>query len=188
MILFKKVKDKYGWFSNMSPHPVETFRTAEAYFQSLRFNDPAIVEAIKAEKSPMAAKMVAKKYLDKAIVQPRSPADIENMRATVGLKLKCHPDLVAKLLETSDEQIIEDVSARQNESGLFWGAARITEEAREYMERLGLPVYSEGGESWYGNNVLGKIWMEHRAQLAARELFTASPASFGEAALAALTK
>lgn len=162
MILFKKVAGRFGWMSNMSPHPVtqpkrpapdiflieegETFRTAEAYFQALRFTDRAIIEAIKAEKSPMAAKMVAKKHLDQAAVMPRSAQDLDNMRLTVGLKLKCHPALVQELLATGDEWIIEDVSSRPNVSGLFWGG---------YFQDNQL----------IGQNWLGQIWMEHRAAL-----------------------
>lgn len=197
MILFKKVAGRFGWMSNMSPHPVthinrgicqgeclsasdvgvvvagnpiayahpqcqrhnpvieegETFRTAEAYFQALRFTDRAIIDAIKVEKSPMAAKMVAKKHLDQAAVTPRSAQDLDNMRLTVGLKLKCHPALVQELLATGDEEIVEDVSSRPNVSGLFWGG---------YFGASPDALYER---VWFGQNWLGKIWMEHRSAL-----------------------
>jgi len=52
-IAFKKVREAYGWMSNMSPHPIQTWRTAEALFQALRFDDITVKLAIHNEKSPM---------------------------------------------------------------------------------------------------------------------------------------
>ena len=64
-ILIRKVKDLHGWLGNMSPYPIEfngkLYRTTEALFQALRFSDEEVIEAIRAEKSPMAAKFAAKR-------------------------------------------------------------------------------------------------------------------------------
>jgi ribA/ribD-fused uncharacterized protein len=147
VIAFRKVREAYGWLSNMSPHPVQGFRTAEALFQSLRFDDKDVIAAIRAEKSPMAAKMVAKKHADKFVVVPRSEQDLDIMRAVLRAKVLQHPDLLKALLETGDELIVEDCTARQNDSGLFWGAGR----------------QSDG--SWLGKNVLGVLWMRLRTAL-----------------------
>lgn len=141
MICFKKVREAYGWMSNMSPHPIGEFRTAEALFQALRFKDPEVIAAIKAQKSPMGAKMVAKKNADKMVVTPRSELDIRNMRIILGMKMGLYPELRDQLLATGEEEIIEDVTSRPNESGLFWG--KIPNGA--------------------GTNTLGKLWMELRA-------------------------
>lgn len=149
MILFKKVKEKFGWLSNMSPHPVDDYRTAEAFFQAMRFDNPAIQEEIKACKSPMAAKMVAKAHADKMTIEPRSDIDLHLMRMVVRRKLDQNPELRAELLETGDEHIVEDVSARPNESGLFWGAVPTADGLK--------------GENW-----LGRIWMDLRAELRAQ--------------------
>lgn len=119
MICFTKVKLPYGWLSNMSPHPVGGYRTAEALFQSCRFKDQKIRDAIAAEKSPMGAKMVAKKHAAQMDVVPRSEWDLKLMRMVLELKLDAHPDLKAALLATGDEEIIEDVTNRPNESGLY---------------------------------------------------------------------
>lgn len=51
------------------------------------------------------------------------------------------------LLDTGDELIVEDVSARPNESGIYWGAAKMPD------------------GTWHGNNQLGKLWMDIRTQL-----------------------
>lgn len=148
MILFRKVREEYGWLSNMSPHPVDGYRTAEALFQASRFEDTAIQEEIRACTSPMAAKMVAKRHAAKMAIHPRSNADLELMRSVVRRKLEAYPEMARRLLATEDTEIVEDVTARPNESGLFWGA-----------------VPTDNGLR--GENHLGRIWMVLRAELKA---------------------
>ena len=63
VIAFTKVKLPFGWLGNMSPHPIifwdKEWRTAEALFQAGRFvTDDPIREEIRAEASPMSAKMI----------------------------------------------------------------------------------------------------------------------------------
>lgn len=147
VIVFKKVKEEHGWLSNMSPHPVKGYRTAEAFFQASRFEGhPEIQKEIRECRSPMSAKMTAKKYLDKATIQPRSVLDVSLMEHVVEDKLKANPELVELLLATGDREIIEDVTNRPNESGLFWGKAW-------------------DGQTWKGENHLGKIWMAVRERI-----------------------
>lgn len=146
-IAFRKVREPFGWMSNMSPHPIGEWRTAEALFQAMRFTDPAIREEIRAERSPMGAKMVAKKHAAKMDVVPRSSTDLTLMKAVLLLKIQAHPELKDQLLATGFEEIVEDVTARPNESGLFWGAAK-----------------GPDGQ-WHGTNTLGKMWMELREAL-----------------------
>lgn len=147
---FTKVALPYGWLGNMSPHPVQfegqEWRTAEALFQSLRFQDPEIREEIRSQKSPMGAKFVAKKHRSKMQVQPLSNQDLENMRRCVRLKLEFNPQLVDLLKETQDLLIYEDVSSRMRGNNLFWGAS-----------------FQEG--ELIGENQLGKIWMQIRSSL-----------------------
>jgi predicted NAD-dependent protein-ADP-ribosyltransferase YbiA (DUF1768 family) len=130
-IIIRKVKDEYGWLGNMSPFPVEhlgnLWRTSEALFQALRFDDAAIRAKIRDQKSPMSAKMAAKKHRAEMIVEPMSAADLENMRLCLRLKVDQHSELREMLLQTGDALIIEDCSNRQRGSGLFWGAALIGE-------------------------------------------------------------
>ena len=149
-VLIRKVKETHGWLGNMSPYPVEhegkQFRTTEALFQSLRFEDEEVVEEIRAEKSPMAAKFVAKRNKERMVIEPCGEKDIENMRVCLRIKLSQHPELQELLLATEDEDIVEDCSKRKRGSGLFWGAA---------LE----------GDVWEGQNWLGTLWMELRANL-----------------------
>jgi ribA/ribD-fused uncharacterized protein len=150
IIAFTKVALPYGWLGNMAPYPVthggKTWRTAEALFQALRFEDESIREAIRQETSPMAAKFVAKKHKAAMVVEPMGAADLDNMRLVLRLKLQAHPALRRQLLATGEARIVEDCSRRPHGSGLFWGAA-----------------LREG--RWVGENWLGRLWEEWRASL-----------------------
>jgi predicted NAD-dependent protein-ADP-ribosyltransferase YbiA (DUF1768 family) len=149
MILIRKVADDYGWLGNMSPYPLEwqnkAFRTTEALFQCLRFQDEFSIEEIRKQKSPMAAKMIAKRHKANMVVVPMGLKDLNNMNLVLGLKVEQHPVIEKQLIETGDEEILEDCSKRARGSGLFWGAA-----------------LKDG--QWQGENWLGKLWMKVRAE------------------------
>jgi len=152
-ISFTKVALPFGWLGNMSPYPVEyqgkTWKTTEALFQALRFNDEDLREEIRKEPSPMGAKLKAKGFVkkfgeSKMCVDPLSKKDLDNMRMCVRLKIDQHPYLLKQLLDTKDLPIYEDVSSRgKRGSNLFWGAL-------------------QENVIWVGNNHLGKIWEEIR--------------------------
>jgi predicted NAD-dependent protein-ADP-ribosyltransferase YbiA (DUF1768 family) len=150
VITFTKVRLPNGWLGNMAPFPVKhedlVYPTTEALFQALRFDDKGIREAIRSHKSPMAAKMTAKANANRMVVTRLSNLDIDNMRLCLKLKLEQHPALVPLLLETKQATIVEDASSRRGGSALFWGAAKV-------------------GETWVGENQLGKLWMERRIAL-----------------------
>lgn len=151
-IAFTKVALPYGWLGNMSPHPVtydrQEWRTTEALFQALRFpENPTIQEAIRREKSPMTAKMVAKRNRGDMTVEAGSEKDLANMRLVLRLKIEQHPALRKALLETGDATIIEDCTSRR---ASIWGARRV-------------------GDKWEGQNLLGQLWMELRQQLRENE-------------------
>lgn len=151
IVAFRRVKDAYGWMSNMSSHRVvhdgETYPSAEALFQSLRFDDPALRAEIRACRNPLAAKHKAYAHMDRMAITPRGAQDLEQMRLTLRLKLDQHPELHVELLSTGAALIIEDCTRRPQGSGLFWGAA----------------LQGDGG--WSGENWLGKLWMEQRTRL-----------------------
>ena len=150
VISFTKVALPYGWLGNMSPYKVrhngKVWLTVEALFQSLRFEDDVICEDIRSQKSPMGAKMKAKKFKDKMIVVPMSEKDIENMKMCVKLKIEQNPVIKTKLLITKEFEIIEDIGTRNGERHYFWGAKK------------------ENG-NWIGTNMMGKIWMQLREEL-----------------------
>jgi len=142
-IAFRKVNEPYGWMGNMSPYPIEYegkhYHTAEHLFQVLRLPEDHLgCEDIRMEKSPMSAKMKAKKYKQFFITIPRSQEDCENMALVVALKLEQHPELIENLLATGSEYIVEDTT---NRGAKFWGAVRVNR------------------DRWEGKNMLGHIWM-----------------------------
>lgn len=148
VIAFTKVALPYGWLGNMSPFPIEfngkVWRTSEALFQALRFNDEEIQELIRAEKSPMGAKFIMKANSEHLKVEKHSPKDVMNMKRCLQIKLNQHQHLIQELLDTGDTQIIEDVTKRgANAGNLFWGAMLVDGE-------------------WVGENKLGELWMSLR--------------------------
>jgi ribA/ribD-fused uncharacterized protein len=150
-ISFTKVKLPFGWLGNMSPFPIEhedlVWPSSEALFQGLRFQDPEIKEEIRSQKSPMTAKMIAKKHHKLAAFDPLGEEDLANMRLCLRLKVDQHPQVKKDLLETGDARIIEDVTSRgRRGSNLFWGAIK-------------------NGSEWEGQNWLGRLWMELRDEL-----------------------
>lgn len=149
-ISFTKTKLPYGWLGNMFAAPItydgQIWRTSEALFQALRFEDVTIREMIRNKPSPMWAKILGKKYKTKMVVEPMSIEDLENMRLCLRLKFDQHPDLREQLLRTGDHFIFEDVSRRKGDRHKFWGAV----------------LTNDGLE---GQNMTGKLLMELREEL-----------------------
>ena len=151
-ISFTKTELPYGWLGNMFAAPItyqgQIWRTCEALFQALRFEDVTIREMIRNEKSPMAAKMVAKRkeYMTKRVVEPMSMEDIDNMMLCLRIKFDQHRGLRDKLLKTKDNIIFEDVSARNRARHKFWGTVKTDRKLD-------------------GNNMLGKLLMELRVEI-----------------------
>lgn len=153
-ILIRKVADETGWLSCMSPHPVTkdnfVYKTCEALFQTERFTGhPEIQKIIRDEKSPMGAKMKARKnknLLNRGEKWDEAPQDLELMKECFKLKLEQHPELKDKLIATGNAKIIEDCTSHDRESARFWGM-----------------VYKEG--KWQGENKLGQIWMDLRGEI-----------------------
>ncbi len=159
-VIIRGVKEDYGWLGNMSPHKIMyengCWLTAEALFQALRYpmgavNDKGenIRELIRGQKSPMAAKMMSKKYMDNRNITPMGDEDLDNMRMVLRLKFKQihNTPLERDLLETGDKFILEDCSKRPTVSGRFWGAQRVAD---------GI---------WKGTNKLGQLLMELRTEI-----------------------
>jgi N-glycosidase YbiA len=154
VITITRVKDRYGWLSCMSPHPVyhngAQYRTCEALFQCLRFQEyPEIQEEIKACLSPMGAKMIARREREKlgrGIFWDQAEDDIDRMKLCLRLKFEQHPELQRQLIETGETEIIEDCTTHDRESARFWGAVKV-------------------GNRWIGANRLGKLLMEIREEM-----------------------
>ena len=149
-IIIGKVKDEGGCWGNMANFPVThegiQWRSTEALFQAMRFEDKAIRELIRMEKSPMGAKMKAKANVKSMTVEQLSERDLDNMRFVLRLKIEQHPELKQQLIDSEDAFIVENCTNRPHGSGLFWGSA-----------------FKDG--QWTGQNWLGKLWMELRNEV-----------------------
>lgn len=153
-IRITKVNSPGGWLHCMSPHSIVyngiVFRTTEALFQYLRFdNYPDIQSEIIRQKSPMAAKMIARKHrtlLNRGDKWDQSDDDLPRMKMCMQLKLEQHTELMDLLVSTGDAEIIEDCTTHDRESARFWGAVN-------------------KNEKWIGQNILGKLWMEIRSTI-----------------------
>lgn len=140
-IVFCRVDDPYGYFSNFSPHPIfldeTTWPTVEHYFQSQKFTDGKYRSQIQMAKSPMMAV-----ELGCSGAQPiRGEWDTvkdDVIRKAVRAKVDQHADVRSMLLETGKADI-----AHHDPNDSYWG-------------------YGDDGT---GKNRLGKIWMEIRTEL-----------------------
>ncbi|MEP7120655.1 MAG: NADAR family protein [Byssovorax sp.] len=153
-IYFYVPRDEWGWMSNFSLHGVELdgawWPTVEHYFQAAKFvgTDPAHAAAIgRAAKARDAARMGRDRGHP---IRPDWEAVKEDvMRRAVRCKLETHPALLAKILATGDEEIVE-----ASPIDFYWGA----------------------GKDGSGKNRLGQILMETRAALRAAPPLAAPPA------------
>ena len=116
---------------------------------------PQVQSEIKSAKSPMSAKMAAKKHRALIAARESEANDLARMRECLLLKLKAHPDLKRRLLGTKDARIIEDCTKRARGSGLFWGMARVE---NRLPDGSVITV-------WHGRNELGKLWMATCAKI-----------------------
>lgn len=149
VIEFTKVNLPYGWLGNMYGSPIvykgKIWKTSEALFQALRFEDEEIKEEIRNELSPMGAKMKAKKHKMKMVIMPMSDEDVELMRRVVRLKFEQNLELKEKLIKTGEHILVENIGNRKGVRHLFWGMKK------------------ENG-AWLGKNMMGKILMELRGE------------------------
>jgi ribA/ribD-fused uncharacterized protein len=149
VIAFRKVKEPFGWLSNLAPYPVpfagQVWPTAEALFLALRFDDQGVRERIRTQGSPMAARFVARDKDLKPLlaVIPKTERDVANMRRVLRLKFTHYPKLRRCLVATHPHDIVEDCTRRGD---TFWGA------------RL------KDGE-WWGDNITGNLLMDLRDEL-----------------------
>lgn len=137
-IYFYTPHDEYGCFSNFSAHGFELdglyWRTSEHYFQAQKFVGTPHLEAIRNAKTP---KQAAEMGRDRK--RPlRSDWELvkdDVMRRAVVQKFTTHADIRQILLDTGDQEIVENAP-----SDYYWGC----------------------GNDGTGRNMLGIILMETR--------------------------
>ncbi|MBL7872100.1 MAG: NADAR family protein [Cyclobacteriaceae bacterium] len=153
--IFSSTKKDYGGLSNMcsgfnlNVNQIDIL-TSEALYQALRFPDfPDIQSQIIQEKSPMTAKMVSKKHIDKT----RSDWDnvkVDIMRWCLKAKLAQNFLKFGLLLESTNSKPIVEYSKKDG----FWGA-----------------IPAKNNKTLTGINALGRLLMELRADYNTEDRF-----------------
>jgi N-glycosidase YbiA len=140
-ILFYRVSEAYGEFSNFSPHPIElkgkVWPTTEHYFQAQKFVDTDHEEAIRLAKSPMIAARMGRSR-ERPLRADWETVKDDVMREALRAKFVQHPALRSLLLATGEAQIVEHTT-----NDRYWG---------------------DGGAG-RGKNRLGQLLMELREEL-----------------------
>lgn len=121
-ILFYRVSERYGEFSNFSPHPFRlkdrTWPTAEHYFQAQKFPDTPHEEEIRLIKSPMIAARMGRDR--KRPLRPRWDLVKEDvMREALYAKFTQNGKLRDLLLSTGDAPLVEHTPRDS-----YWGDGR----------------------------------------------------------------
>ena len=144
-VRFYSVADEYGDFSNFAGFPIrldgELWPTSEHYFQAQKFDDRAYRRKIRGAKTPMIAARLGRDR-SKKLRRSWESMKVEVMRKAVRAKFEQHPDLAELLLSTGSAKIVEHTD---NDS--YWG---------------------DGGDG-SGTNMLGRILMQVRDELRARQ-------------------
>lgn len=123
VVSFCKTREAFGGLSNMAAGYLITLygvrcRTSEHLYQALKFpNHPEVQAAILKEASPMAAKMVAKRY--RHLIRP----DWEEIKLSVmpyclRAKLQCNFQRFGSLLLSTGDADIVEISSKHD---TFWG-------------------------------------------------------------------
>lgn len=140
-IYFYSKLDEYGCFSNFSPHGFALddvyWPTVEHFFQAQKFAETEYAEQIRTAKTPKQAKTLGRRQ-DWPLRADWEAVKVNIMRQAVRRKFATHADIRQILLDTGDEELIENAPHDD-----FWGA----------------------GQFGTGQNMLGKILMEVRAEL-----------------------
>ena len=140
-ILFYRLREAYGEFSNFSPHPFTLngrhWPTSEHYFQAQKFAGTEHEEEIRLAKSPMIAARMGRSR-QRPLRPDWEVAKDGIMREALRAKFTQNPTLKSLLLNTGDAELVEHTT-----NDRYWG---------------------DGGDGT-GKNRLGQLLMELRAEL-----------------------
>ena len=143
-IKFYTTKSEYGCFSNFSRHQIiiegKVYKTSEHWYQAQKFasTDPEYANKIRSASSPKEAAQLGREKRKPGMRKDWDKVKDDIMRKVVFKKFDTHPSARKVLLDTGDEELIED-----SPSDMYWGC----------------------GASGDGKNMLGIILQEVRTQL-----------------------
>lgn len=140
-ILFYKINDPYGDFSNFSRHPItlkdKTWKTTEHYFQAQKFAGTKHEEEVRLCKGPWSAAEMGRRR-DLPLRKDWEEVKEGIMKEALMAKITQYPHIKDLLLSTGDDELVEH-TVNDN----YW---------------------ADGGDG-SGKNRLGVIWMEIRTEL-----------------------
>jgi len=143
-IVFYRVNEPYGEFSNFSPDPFElkgkSWPTSEHYFQAQKFAGTEHEEPVRLAKSPMVAARMGRSR-ERPLRSDWETVKDDIMRDALRAKFAQHPALTSLFLKTGDAELVEHTT-----NDRYW---------------------ANGGDGT-GKNRLGKLLMELRAELRAQ--------------------
>jgi len=149
VIAFLKTKEEFGGLSNMAAklYPIVVngidIDNTEILYQLCRFpNNPEIQSNILNNKSPMGAKMTAKKYRKEYTRTDFEHVKVDIMYWCLQVKLACNPLTFGLLLQSTGDKKIVEISSKDT----FWGAQ----------------ISKDNNNLLVGQNILGKLLMELR--------------------------
>lgn len=121
-IYFYSTREKYGCFSNFSPHGFELdgvyWATSEHYFQAQKFAGTLHADQIREVKTPKDAARMGRDR--KRPLRPDwEQVKDDIMRKAVLCKFETHKDICELLLSTGDELIIEN-----SPIDYYWGCGK----------------------------------------------------------------
>ncbi len=144
-IYFYKEFGKLGYLASYSSHGFIKdgvyWKTVEHYYQAQKFHDKTVKQLIIEAETPKQASTIGRNRRYK-LREDWEQVKNEIMHEAVLEKFLQHPDLAEKLIETGDEEIIEDTK-KEN----YWGC----------------------GPNGDGLNVYGKILCRVREELKIQE-------------------
>jgi ribA/ribD-fused uncharacterized protein len=149
-IRFYRANEKpYGAFSNLYKSPVKfdglKYPTAEHAYQAGKAQKPEVRDWILAAPSPSLAAMAAHGLYTWDIVPNWSEIKFDRMRRVLAAKFTQHPELQSLLLSTGDKRLVE-AGTTNNAVNRLWGEV-----------------------NGVGENMLGKMLMEVRSELRAKQ-------------------
>jgi ribA/ribD-fused uncharacterized protein len=150
-IRFYRASEKpYGAFSNLYRRPVvfegEEFATSEHAYQAGKARKPAVKEWLMAAPSPALLAMAAHGLYVWDVSPDWSKVKFERMKSVLLAKFTQHQDLYDLLLSTGDARLVESATV-DNAVNRLWGEV-----------------------NGVGKNMLGKLLMEVREELLAKQV------------------
>ncbi len=147
-IYFYSTREDYGCFSNFSRHGFELdgkyWKTSEHYFQAMKFEGTEYEDKVREARSPKQAATLGRRR-DFPLRKDWEKVKDDVMRKAVLKKFETHEDIRETLLDTDDEELVENAPG-----DYYWGI----------------------GKDGSGKNMLGITLMKVRQTLREREQTT----------------